>query len=52
MRNQLHHRIQNSQCRVDVMLPGAFQGMLRSAMGKITDDRVMVDQYEEMLDRL
>ena len=51
VRNQLHHRIQNSRCR-DVMFPGAFQGMLRSTMVKVADDRVMVDQYEEMLDRL
>ncbi|KAI6032566.1 hypothetical protein F5J12DRAFT_944673 [Pisolithus orientalis] len=43
--NKLYHRTQNSQRRIQIMLPGpvALQGVLTSAMAKIADDTFMLD---------
>ncbi|KAI5992374.1 hypothetical protein F5J12DRAFT_860015, partial [Pisolithus orientalis] len=51
VQNKLYHRTQKNQCPVEVMLSGpeAFQGILTSAMVKIADDTVMVDQYQKQL---
>ncbi|KAI6149868.1 hypothetical protein BKA82DRAFT_8377 [Pisolithus tinctorius] len=54
VQNKLYHRTQNDQCPVEVILSGpeAFQGILTSAMVKITNDTVMVDQYQKQLHKL
>jgi hypothetical protein len=52
--NKLYHHTQTSQCHCEVTVPGssAFQAILRSTMGKIGEDKVMVNQYNEQLDSL